>query len=84
MTVKQLRQIIKEEVEKTKECKMYDCKSEEELDEDKEADREKMVKGIKAGIQSGKIPKTYVDKSGKRKETNPWAISNSHYGKKKK
>jgi hypothetical protein len=37
--------------------------------------QEKQVKAIKRGIKAGDISKTYVDRSGKRKKTNPWAIA---------
>ena len=48
-------------------------------------DRKHQVKGIKKHLgQKGKkgIPKTYVDKkTGKRKETNPWALAWGQYDK---
>ena len=48
-------------------------------------DRKFQVKGIKKHLgQKGKkgIPKTYVDKkTGKRKETNPWALAWAQYDK---
>ena len=48
-------------------------------------DRKFQVKGIKKHLgQKGKkgIPKTYVDKkTGKRKETNPWALAWGQYDK---
>jgi hypothetical protein len=48
--------------------------------------RKNQVKGIKKHMAQGKgkdkIPKTYVDKkTGKRKETNPWALAWAQYDK---
>ena len=49
-------------------------------------DRKHQVKGIKKHMAQkkgkDKIPKTYVDKkTGKRKETNPWALAWGQYDK---
>ena len=49
-------------------------------------DRKHQVKGIKKHMAQkkgkDKIPKTYVDKkTGKRKETNPWALAWAQYDK---
>ena len=49
-------------------------------------DRKHQVKGIKKHMAQkkgkDKIPKTYVDKeTGKRKKTNPWALSWAQYDK---
>jgi hypothetical protein len=49
-------------------------------------DRKHQVKGIKKHMSQkkgkDKIPKTYVDKkTGKRKETNPWALAWAQYDK---
>ena len=49
-------------------------------------DRKEQVKGIKKHMAQkkgkDKIPKTYVDKkTGKRKETNPWALAWAQYDK---
>lgn len=47
--------------------------------------REKQVKGIKKHKATGDISKTYTDpETGKRKETNPWALAwaqHKKYGK---
>ncbi len=88
---KKIRQGISDEEIKTfiQENAMHHTHAVEECDteisEDVEADREKMIKGIKKGVQTGQIPKTYKDKkTGQTKPTNPFAISNAMYGPKKK
>ena len=43
-----------------------------------------LVKRIKRGIRSGKIPKTYKSKTGGIKETNPYALAHSLLNQKKK
>ena len=37
--------------------------------------REKQVKGIKKRLKRGDIPKTYTDRSGKQRKSNPWAMA---------
>lgn len=58
---------------------MESCKC--EVEEVAPPGREKQVKGIKKHMKKGDIPKTYVDKTGKRKESNPWALAWAQYNK---
>tara|TARA_R110000851_G_scaffold302598_3_gene459463 strand:+ start:12508 stop:12777 length:270 start_codon:yes stop_codon:yes gene_type:complete len=58
---------------------------EQEKSEDAPPARKHQVKGIAKDIKKGEIAKTYIDKkTGKRKKTNPYAISwaqSEKYGK---
>jgi len=66
--------------------KVMDRLSGKDKDEVSPPDRKFQVKGIKKHMAQkkgkDKIPKTYVDKkTGKRKETNPWALAWAQYDK---
>ena len=66
-----LTNIIKEEINN-----LLGNLSEEELNEVTPPGREDQVKKLKQ-----ELPKTYTDKSGRKKESNPWAVAWASYNK---
>jgi hypothetical protein len=85
VTVREMRQMIAEtlSLETVSTCE-GDCKICEQPSEKCECNlyetqppgHENQVKSIKKALKRGEIPQTFVDKAaGKRKKTNPWAIS---------
>jgi len=86
ITLSELRTLIREMHDAHEQLKCGVCNMPNEtcecgVDEVAPPGQEKQIMGIKKAIKRGDIPKTYVDKSGKRQKTNPWKIAWSQHEK---
>ena len=74
-----LKKLIKETLSEGEMCSECGLSLEAcgcQMDEVAPPHREKQVKGLKKHMKKGDVPKTYIDKkTGKRKESNPWALA---------